>query len=58
MVAFIPRSNAVKTAGKPYPTFNDPVRVTGALCNQGWGVGLYDLGLRFADIDGDGRVGS
>ncbi|ORY14954.1 hypothetical protein BCR34DRAFT_598855 [Clohesyomyces aquaticus] len=22
----------------------------------GWGVGLQDLGLRFADIDGDGRV--
>ncbi|KAE8145759.1 hypothetical protein BDV25DRAFT_144353 [Aspergillus avenaceus] len=32
-------------------------KVTGsAKCTQGWGVGLYDLGLRFADIDGDGRA--
>ncbi|KAE8138735.1 hypothetical protein BDV38DRAFT_281664 [Aspergillus pseudotamarii] len=27
-----------------------------ARCTQGWGVGLYDLGLRFADLDGDGRA--
>lgn len=25
-------------------------------CTQGWGVGLYDLGIRFADIDGDKRI--
>ncbi|KAG7409901.1 Multidomain esterase [Fusarium oxysporum f. sp. rapae] len=23
-------------------------------CNQGWGVGIFDLGMRFHDIDGDG----
>ncbi|KJK61604.1 GDSL-like Lipase/Acylhydrolase family protein [Aspergillus parasiticus SU-1] len=27
-----------------------------ARCTQGWGIGLYDLGLRFADLDGDGRA--
>ncbi|KAE8155227.1 hypothetical protein BDV25DRAFT_146356 [Aspergillus avenaceus] len=27
-----------------------------ASCTQGWGVGLGDLGLRFADLDGDGRA--
>ncbi|KAF7589874.1 hypothetical protein BBP40_003586 [Aspergillus hancockii] len=31
--------------------------ITGnAKCAQGWGVGLSDLGLRFADLDGDGRA--
>ncbi|KAK8855247.1 carbohydrate esterase family 3 protein [Apiospora arundinis] len=25
-------------------------------CNQGWGVNLFDRGLRLADIDGDGRA--
>ncbi|KAF5982347.1 acetylxylan esterase [Fusarium bulbicola] len=25
-------------------------------CNQGWGVGIFDLGMRFHDIDGDGRA--
>ncbi|KAF2112802.1 hypothetical protein BDV96DRAFT_497426 [Lophiotrema nucula] len=30
--------------------------VGGSRCTQGWGLGLYDLGLRFADIDGDKRV--
>lgn len=31
--------------------------VTGdANCTQGWGVGQHDLGMRFADIDGDGRA--
>ncbi|KNG81650.1 hypothetical protein ANOM_009765 [Aspergillus nomiae NRRL 13137] len=27
-----------------------------ARCTQGWGVGLDDLGLRFADLNGDGRA--
>ncbi|RYP85137.1 hypothetical protein DL769_001041 [Monosporascus sp. CRB-8-3] len=27
-----------------------------AYCNQGWGVGRYDLGMRFADITGSGCV--
>lgn len=27
-----------------------------ATCTQGWGIGLYDLGLRFADITGDGKA--
>ncbi|OJJ35887.1 hypothetical protein ASPWEDRAFT_41117 [Aspergillus wentii DTO 134E9] len=31
--------------------------VTGnASCTQGWSVGLYDIGLAFHDIDGDGRA--
>ncbi|KAL4861182.1 SGNH hydrolase-type esterase domain-containing protein [Aspergillus spectabilis] len=31
--------------------------VTGdARCTEGWGVGLYDLGLRFHDINGDKRA--
>ncbi|KAL3483176.1 SGNH hydrolase-type esterase domain-containing protein [Aspergillus germanicus] len=31
--------------------------VTGdARCTEGWGVGLYDLGLWFHDINGDGRA--
>ncbi|EXK87540.1 hypothetical protein FOQG_08887 [Fusarium oxysporum f. sp. raphani 54005] len=25
-------------------------------CNQGWGVGIFDLGMRIHDIDGDGRA--
>jgi hypothetical protein len=24
-------------------------------CTEGWGVGLLDVGPRFADLDGDGR---
>ncbi|KAJ5801621.1 uncharacterized protein N7518_003689 [Penicillium psychrosexuale] len=27
-----------------------------AKCVQGWGVGLYDIGLRFHDINADGRA--
>ncbi|KAF5001515.1 hypothetical protein FGRMN_986 [Fusarium graminum] len=25
-------------------------------CEQGWGVGIFDLGMRIHDIDGDGRA--
>ncbi|XEU97574.1 hypothetical protein FSHL1_002860 [Fusarium sambucinum] len=25
-------------------------------CDQGWGVGIFDLGMRIHDIDGDGRA--
>lgn len=43
--------------GKLSPTFDYKGQVVGgSLCTQGWGTSLYDLGLRFADIDGDGRV--
>jgi hypothetical protein len=28
----------------------------GQTCTQGWGVGIFDRGMRVADIDGDGRA--
>lgn len=37
-------------------SFSAKTRVAASGCTQGWGVGLYDLGIRFADIDGDKRV--
>ncbi|KAK3904393.1 hypothetical protein C8A05DRAFT_42499 [Staphylotrichum tortipilum] len=37
-------------------SFSAKTRVVGSGCTQGWGVGLYDLGIQFADIDGDKRV--
>ncbi|KAK4162929.1 hypothetical protein QBC43DRAFT_214155, partial [Cladorrhinum sp. PSN259] len=37
-------------------TFGARRRVVQSGCTQGWGVGPFDLGIRFADIDGDGRV--
>ncbi|CVL03596.1 related to acetylxylan esterase [Fusarium proliferatum] len=36
-------------------TFDSGTAVT-TDCNQGWGVGIFDLGMRFHDIDGDGRA--
>lgn len=42
--------------GKAVPTFTYKGRAMDGGCKQGWGVSRYDLGLRFADIDGDGRV--
>ncbi|KAK4210281.1 carbohydrate esterase [Rhypophila decipiens] len=51
-------------AGDRSPTFEAPKTVVGSgalgssvrLCHEGWGWGLYDQGVRFADLDGDGRV--
>ena len=37
-------------------SFSTKTRVVNSGCTQGWGVGLYDLGIQFADIDGDKRV--
>ncbi|KAK4455138.1 hypothetical protein QBC34DRAFT_445431 [Podospora aff. communis PSN243] len=37
-------------------TFSAKTRVMNSGCTEGWGVGLYDLGMRFHDIDGDKRV--
>lgn len=37
-------------------TFKSPVRLAGLRCTEGWGVGVFDLGLRFADITGDGKA--
>jgi hypothetical protein len=37
-------------------SFSAKTRVAASGCTQGWGVGLYDLGIQFADIDGDKRV--
>ena len=36
--------------------FSAKTRVVTAGCTQGWGIGPNDLGIRFADIDGDKRV--
>jgi hypothetical protein len=27
-----------------------------ATCKQGWGVGIFDRGMRLVDVDGDGRA--
>ncbi|KAL6886462.1 hypothetical protein HDV57DRAFT_390273 [Trichoderma longibrachiatum] len=43
-------------AGKNSLTFANRGVVTGAVCSQGWGVGIFDLGMRLADIDGDKRA--
>ena len=44
-------------SGNAVPTFDYVGQVVGGShCTEGWGLGLYDLGLRFADIDGDKRV--
>lgn len=38
-------------------TFVNRGVVTGAAtCTQGWGVNIFDRGMRLADIDGDGRA--
>jgi len=37
-------------------SFSPRTRVVSSGCTQGWGVGPTDLGIRFADIDGDRRV--
>ncbi|CAI6337080.1 unnamed protein product [Periconia digitata] len=43
--------------GKTSPTFADPVKVkSGGDCPQKYSPGLYDLAVRFGDLDGDGRV--
>ncbi|KAL1835601.1 hypothetical protein VTJ49DRAFT_6345 [Mycothermus thermophilus] len=36
--------------------FSAKTAMVGSGCTQGWGVGPFDLGMRFHDIDGDGRV--
>ncbi|KAF2114469.1 SGNH hydrolase-type esterase domain-containing protein [Lophiotrema nucula] len=44
-------------AGNAVPTFTyQGGAITGSKCTQGWGVGVFDIGARFADLDGDGRV--
>ncbi|KAL5083333.1 hypothetical protein Trisim1_001784 [Trichoderma cf. simile WF8] len=35
---------------------NQGVKSGSASCTQGWGVGIFDRGMRIADIDGDGRA--
>jgi hypothetical protein len=37
-------------------TFSAKTRVVNSGSTEGWGVGLYDLGMQFHDIDGDKRV--
>lgn len=49
--------NTYKPGSSTVPTFAYQAGiVTGGRCTEGWGTGVFDLGLRFADIDGDGRV--
>ena len=43
-------------ASKNSLTFANRGVVTGATCSQGWGVGIFDRGMRLADIDGDKRA--
>ncbi|KAH8887189.1 hypothetical protein GQ53DRAFT_874237 [Thozetella sp. PMI_491] len=43
-------------AGAKSITFVNAGVVTGATCTQGWGVSIFDRGMRLADIDGDGRA--
>ncbi|KAL1608357.1 hypothetical protein SLS60_003298 [Paraconiothyrium brasiliense] len=43
-------------ATKVSPTFAYRGQAIAGNCAQGWGVSRYDLGVRFADIDGDARV--
>lgn len=44
-------------ASKDALTFvNVGVVSQGATCNQGWGVNIFDRGMRLADMDGDGRA--
>lgn len=42
--------------GKDVPTFAYRGVALAGGCTQGWGVSRYDLGVRFADVDGDGRI--
>ncbi|KAK4182717.1 hypothetical protein QBC35DRAFT_546288 [Podospora australis] len=35
---------------------NQGVKSGPASCKEGWGVGIFDRGVRLADIDGDGRA--
>ncbi|KAM0549173.1 hypothetical protein ACHAPJ_009482 [Fusarium lateritium] len=37
-------------------TFDSDTTHASSKCDQGWGVGIFDLGMRFHDIDGDGRA--
>ncbi|KAF4968093.1 hypothetical protein FSARC_4454 [Fusarium sarcochroum] len=37
-------------------TFDSGTTHASSKCDQGWGVGIFDLGMRFHDIDGDGRA--
>ena len=39
------------------PTFSYKAGVvTGNKCTEGWGIGPFDFGVQFADVNGDGRV--
>lgn len=43
--------------GKASPTFDEPTLVVnGGLCPQTYSPGLYDLAVRFGDLDADGRA--
>ena len=42
--------------GMAAPTFAYKGQAIAGGCQQGWGVSRYDLGVRFADVDGDKRV--
>ncbi|KAI1261901.1 carbohydrate esterase family 3 protein [Xylariaceae sp. FL1019] len=41
------------TFGDAYPVNSNSIA---PLCTEGWGVGIFDRGMRLADIDGDGRA--
>lgn len=43
-------------AGQNTVTFTNRGVVAETGCTEGWGVGIFDRGMRLADIDGDGRA--
>ncbi|KAB5542692.1 hypothetical protein GE09DRAFT_1136165 [Coniochaeta sp. 2T2.1] len=43
-------------SGRDTITFTNRGVVAETGCNQGWGVSIFDRGMRIADIDGDGRA--
>ncbi|KAH7417851.1 carbohydrate esterase family 3 protein [Cadophora sp. MPI-SDFR-AT-0126] len=49
--------NRYDPANPNYLPFAAPIQVSGAgTCSEGWGVGIFDRGMRLADVDGDGRA--
>ncbi|GFP57140.1 multidomain esterase [Trichoderma asperellum] len=48
--------NDYDAATKNLKFSNQGVKSGSASCTQGWGVGIFDRGMRLVDIDGDGRA--
>ncbi|KAK3315918.1 carbohydrate esterase family 3 protein [Apodospora peruviana] len=48
--------NRYNLGDKTITFHNQGVVSNQARCTQGWGVGIFDRGMRMADLDGDGRA--